>query len=53
MEKSHCVEVNDGLNRLEVAAPISKQKIPMTQLLRKESLAALAEWKDKANKVRY
>ena len=37
----------------EVAAAISRRKIPMKQLLRKEALAAFAEWTAKVDKVRY
>ncbi len=37
----------------EVAAPISRRKIPMKQLLHKEALTAFAEWKNKADKIAY
>ncbi len=37
----------------EVAAPISRRKIPMKQLLRAEALTAFAEWKTKADKITY
>lgn len=53
MEKSHRGGVNDGLNCREVAAPISKRKMPMKQLLRVEALAAFVEWQKKGDKVPY
>jgi tRNA(Arg) A34 adenosine deaminase TadA len=37
----------------EVAAPISRRKITMKQLLRKEALKVFAEWQGKADKVSY
>ena len=37
----------------EVAAPISRRKIPMKQLLCKEALTAFAEWTTKTDKIRY
>ena len=37
----------------EVAAPISRRKIPMKQLLHQEALAAFAEWKTKTDKIPY
>ena len=37
----------------EVAAPISRRKIPMKQLLLKEALTAFAEWTTKTDKIRY
>ena len=36
----------------EVAAPISKRKIPMKQLLRREALKAFKAWQAKADKIR-
>ena len=37
----------------EVAAPVSRRKIPMKQLLRKKAFTAFEEWKTKADKIRY
>ena len=37
----------------EVAAPISRRKIPMKQLLRKEAFDAFKEWQTKTDKIRY
>lgn len=43
---------DDSLYR-EVARPVSRRKIPMKQLLRKEALTAFGEWEKKANKIPY
>jgi guanine deaminase len=37
----------------EVAAPISRRKIPMKQLLRREALKVFAEWDAKPDKISY
>ena len=37
----------------EVAAPISRRKIPMKQQLRKEAFDAFKEWQTKTDKIRY
>ena len=37
----------------EVAAPISRRKIPMKQLLRQEALKVFAEWAAKPDKISY
>ena len=37
----------------EVARPVSRRKIPMKQLLRKEALKGFAEWKCKPDKICY
>jgi hypothetical protein len=37
----------------EVSLPIRKRKIPMKSLLRGEALKAFAEWREKADKIRY
>ena len=37
----------------EMARPVSRRKIPMKQLLRKESLEVFTEWKNKPDKIRY
>jgi hypothetical protein len=36
-----------------VARPIARRKIPMKQLLHPEALKVFAEWKNKADKIRY
>jgi tRNA(Arg) A34 adenosine deaminase TadA len=47
------IEFDDDLIYSEVAAPLTKRKIPMKQLLRSEALAAFQEWAAKADRVRY
>jgi tRNA(Arg) A34 adenosine deaminase TadA len=47
------IEFDDDLIYAEVAAPISRRKIPMRQLLRAEALSAFQEWRDKADRIRY
>ena len=37
----------------EVAAPISRRKLPMKQLLRREALKVFAEWAAKPDKISY
>lgn len=37
----------------ELIAPLSKRKIPMTQIMREEALAAFREWEEKEDKIRY
>jgi guanine deaminase len=37
----------------EVAAPISRRKLPMKQLLRPEALKVFAEWQAKSDKISY
>ncbi len=37
----------------EMARPVSRRKLPMKQLLRKEALKVFTEWKNKPDKVRY
>jgi len=43
---------DDALYR-EVALPVSRRRIPMKQLLRREALKAFAEWKKKPDKIPY
>ena len=45
------IEFNDDFIYREVKAPISRRKIPMKQLMRKEALAAFEEWKVKPGKI--
>jgi len=47
------IEFDDDLIYREVSRPISGRKIPMKQLLRDEALKVFAEWKNKADKIRY
>jgi tRNA(Arg) A34 adenosine deaminase TadA len=37
----------------EMARPVSRRKLPMKQLLRKEALEVFTEWKNKPDKIRY
>ena len=47
------IEFDDDLIYREIPKPISKQKIPMKQLLRAEALKVFVEWKNKTDKIRY
>jgi guanine deaminase len=47
------VDFDDAVIYDEVARPISRRKISMRQFLRKEALQALAEWKNKPDKIPY
>ena len=47
------IQFDDDLIYREVARPISRRRIPMTQLLRPEALTVFAEWQIKPDKVRY
>jgi len=47
------IEFDDDLIYREVARPVGHRKIPMKQLLRPEALKVFAEWKNKADKIRY
>jgi tRNA(Arg) A34 adenosine deaminase TadA len=44
---------DDNLIYREISRPVARRKIPMRQLLRPETLAVFAEWKNKADKVSY
>jgi len=44
---------DDDLIECEVARPVSRRKIPIRQLLRKNALKVFAEWKKKPDKIRY
>jgi guanine deaminase len=46
-------DFDDDLIYAEVAAPISRRKLPMQQLLRLEALAAFQEWAGKKDRIRY
>jgi tRNA(Arg) A34 adenosine deaminase TadA len=47
------IEFDDAMIYHEVSLPIRKRKIPMKSLLRGEALKAFAEWREKADKIRY
>ena len=47
------IDFDDDFIYREVARPNARRKIEMKRLLRKEAFAAFAEWKNKADKVRY
>ena len=47
------IDFDDDLIYHEVAKPVSKRLIPMKQLLRPEAGKVFAEWKVKADKIRY
>ncbi len=47
------IDFDDELLYREVALPMRRRKLRMKQLLRKEALAAFAEWQRKPDKVRY
>jgi tRNA(Arg) A34 adenosine deaminase TadA len=47
------IEFDDDFLYREVMLPVSRRKIPMKQLLRKEALKVFAEWAAKPDKIRY
>ena len=47
------IEFDDDFLYREVALPISRRKIPMAQMLRKEALKAFSEWEKKPEKTPY
>ena len=47
------IQFDDDFIYGEVACPISKRKLAMKQLMRKEALAAFEEWQNKADKILY
>ena len=47
------IDFDDDFIYREVALPIRKRKLRMKQLLRKEALAAFAEWERKPDKIPY
>ena len=46
-------QFDDDFIYREVARPIARRKIPLTQLLRPEALKAFAEWNANPDKIRY
>jgi guanine deaminase len=47
------IDFDDDFIYREIARPLARRKVPMKQLLRNEAQVAFAEWKNKADKVRY
>jgi guanine deaminase len=47
------IDFDDAFIHREVTRPVAHRKILMRQLLRNEAQAAFAEWKAKADKIRY
>ena len=47
------IDFDDDFIYREVARPISRRKIPMKQLLRKEALKVFSEWERKPDKILY
>ena len=47
------VGFDDDLICREMARPVSRRKVPMWQLLRREALKVFKEWQDKPDKVHY
>ena len=47
------IDFDDDFIYREVARPLSRRKITMKQLLRKEALKVFAEWKAKPDKIPY
>jgi tRNA(Arg) A34 adenosine deaminase TadA len=44
---------DDSLIYGEMTQPLSRRKIPMTQMMRQEALAAFHVWQEKSDKTRY
>jgi len=47
------IDFNDQFIYRELARPITRRKLPMAPLLRSEALKVFAEWKNKADKIKY
>ena len=47
------IAFDDDLIYREIVLPITKRKIPMRQLLRKEALEVFKAWQEKVDKIRY
>jgi len=52
-EDASKIGFNDSLIYRELAQPHAARKIPMTQLMRDEALAAFREWQSKPDKIAY
>jgi len=52
-EDASKIGFNDSLIYRELAQPHAARKIPMTQLMRAEALAAFREWQSKPDKIAY
>ena len=44
---------DDDLIYRELTRPVSRRKLPMKQLLRRDALKVFADWKQKPDKIRY
>jgi tRNA(Arg) A34 adenosine deaminase TadA len=47
------IDFDDDFLYREIPLPISKRKLPMKQMMRKEALPAFVEWKNKPDKIKY
>lgn len=47
------IQFDDDFLYREIALPVSRRNIPMTQLLRNEALKVFVEWNNKSDKTRY
>jgi guanine deaminase len=47
------IDFDDDFIYQEIPLPISRRKLPMRQLMRKEALLAFEEWKNKPDRIRY
>jgi len=47
------IDFDDSFIYEELEKPIEKRKIPTTQLLREEAIAAFEKWRDKEDKIEY
>src|ERR1700722_11425186 len=47
------IKFDDDFLYREVVRPVSRRKIPMTQLLHQEALQVFAEWRKKTDKIPY
>lgn len=47
------IDFDDDFIYTEISRPITKRKLPMKQMMRKEAMAAFEEWKNKVDKVKY
>jgi guanine deaminase len=47
------IEFDDDFIYRELARPISRRRLPMEQLLRREAARVFAEWQAKPDKIRY
>jgi tRNA(Arg) A34 adenosine deaminase TadA len=52
-EDAAAVGFDDDAIYRELALPVAKRSLPMQQMLRVEAVRVFAEWRDKADKIRY